>query len=82
MENSNDVQNTTNIGNEVLADVSSSKIMVHKNDFTIIQKIEIVEYFIWKCPHCGKDNKTIEYAVNNQKLFCSGCLKFIPYMWE
>lgn len=47
MENSNEVQNTTNVGNEILADVSNG--------------IEIIEKFVssWRntdkhpCPKCG-----------------------------
>jgi transposase len=56
--------------------------LIHKKDFKIIQVREIVEYFIWNCPNCGKDCKSMEYSVRDKELFCSNCSKFFPYSWE
>ena len=48
MENSNDVQNNTNVGNEVLADVTNRYLIEYKNEWganrqTYIEAINLEE---------------------------------------
>jgi late competence protein required for DNA uptake (superfamily II DNA/RNA helicase) len=61
--------------------VISSNILVHKKDFKIEQSKMIVEHFIWDCPNCTKQNKTLEFYVDNKKLWCSNCMSEFTYQW-
>lgn len=40
------------------------------------------EFINWTCPKCGGTHRTIEWAINNQELWCSKCEETVKYSWE
>ena len=78
MENSNDVQNTTNVGNEVLADVSTSldfvwKLMSEKG-LTLCERMQvrkaILDWAYQSNPNIEHDHKHNTYTNKQVKGYC------------
>jgi hypothetical protein len=62
--------------------IGGSKILIHEKDFRIEKSRMVVEHFVWDCPNCGKTNRTLEFNVKNNKLWCDGCYKETTYAWR
>ena len=54
MENSNDIQNTTNVGNEVLADVSGSLLDKAIELFDMLSDSQRIIVMDGYCKGCGR----------------------------
>ncbi len=42
------------------------------------------EFINWICPNpdCNNKNRTIEWDISNQELFCNKCHETVKYSWE
>jgi len=41
-----------------------------------------IEFIHWTCPYCGAKDRTIEWSIKDQELFCMKCHKTTKYSWE
>jgi len=52
-----------------------------KNECVETVKMD-TEFINWTCPNCGDKNRTIEWDMRNQELFCNKCHETVKYSWE